>query len=332
MNNSAATPNIIASNEDTHHIEIFGPTANKVDLCEKTCTVSDTSDACKKCRNKCKNCHPILRGSTIPLRINITNPFNGENLINAGEVRNSTIEATDELEPGTTNISVNGTGCEKCHSVKSIHNIQYNYVQNGPQGLGHINNDSDCSGCHNSWLPATDFVPGALVPYVDTVSPSVIAVNTAATLTIIGFNFVNDPYTSVVTVDGVTYTPASITDTQIVVDIPALGAGTHQLQLVKGGDTLSKLYVLIVAPNPKITTATLKSGVITITGLNFGIQPATNAEYYVSVNHAGDQRVSTQINSWSSTQIKAKNSAAALGDWVTVMTQDAGEVRAIITR
>ncbi len=320
--NPNAVPSVIDSNHDTHHKEILGLGRFGGQTIFQNASTPGAA---------CFWCHVITPGGTSPLRFNITNPFTGELLVKAMEVRNSTIEATDVFEPGTVNITFNGTGCEKCHDVKTLHSIQYNYVQNGPQGFGHINNNSDCSGCHDSWIPANDFVPGALVPYVDTVSPSVIAVNTATTLTITGLNFVNDPYTSVVTVDGTTYSPSSVTDTQIVVDIPALSAGAHELQLVKGGDTLSKLYTLIVAPNPKITTARLSSGVITITGLNFGSKPATNSQYYVSVNHAGNQVRSSSINSWSSTQIKARNSAAAVGDWVTVMTQDAGEVKAQIT-
>ncbi len=276
---------------------------------------------------QCSWCHistfftPIIDGGT------------GLAISSAMELRNSTIEATSPLEPGTTNITVQGTGCEKCHDVRSLHNInsQVPFVQNGPQGKGHIQNNLDCYGCHNSWLP-TDTNPwGAIIPTMDSVSPSVIAAGTVTTLTITGSNFVNDAFTSVVTVDGVTYIPASITDSQITVDIPALPAGTHKLQLVKGGDTLSKLSTLLVAPNPKITTAKLSKGVLTITGLNFGSKPPTNSQYYVSVDHAGNKIKSTTITSWSNTQIKAKNSGAATGDWVTVMTTDAGEVQAQIT-
>jgi hypothetical protein len=180
---------------------------------------------------------------------------------------------------------------------------------------------------------ADTWKPGAIIPTVDTVSPSVIAVNTATTLTVTGSNFVNGAYSSVVTVDGVTYTPISITDTQIVVNIPALSAGIHELQLVKGGDTLSKLLTLTVVLNPKITTAKLGfKGTITINGLNFGIKPTKNAQLYVSVKHAGNQIVSTSITSWSSTQIKAMNTAAAIGDIVTVMTSSSGEGQIVITK
>ncbi len=337
-NNSAATPMVIDSNHDTHHKSIlgFGRFGGQTSF-QNASTPFDLTGAPGGLA--CFVCHVIDytnstgHGVGFPLRIpTLVNGFTGETLINAMEVRNSTTEAASLIEPGTTNITFNGTGCEKCHGVPSLHNIQVDYVQNGAQGKGHINNNADCSGCHDAWLPVNDLVPGALVPYVDSVNPSVIAVNIPTTLTITGANFVNGAYTSVVSIDGgAPITPTSITDAQIVVDIPALSAGTHQLQLVKGGDTLSKLTTLIVAPNLNIATAKLSKGVITITGLNFGTKPAVNSQYYVSVNHAGNQIRSTSITSWSNTQIKAKNSGAAIGDVVTVMTNDAGEVRAVIT-
>ncbi len=325
--NPAASPSEIDSNHDTHHKEILGMGRFGGQTPFQNASTPGS---------KCSWCHVINPGTTSPLRYNITNPFTGEFLLRAMDVRNSTIENADiavgYLEPGTTNITINGTGCEKCHGVQSLHNIQVGYVQNGEQGKGHINNNLDCSGCHDSWLPANTFVPGALVPYVNAISPSILVAGTATTLTITGANFVNDPYTSVVSVDGVTYTPSSITDAEMVVDIPALTAGIHELQIVKGGDTLSKLSVLTVVPNAHITSAKLKKGVITITGINFGTKPSTNDLMYVSVKHNGNQIVSSAIDGWSETTIKAKNTGAAIGDVVTVLTVDGGETTATITR
>jgi hypothetical protein len=287
----------------------------------------------------CSWCHVIQPGQTahggVQL-VNITNEFTGELVVDAVPLRNSTIESTDVFEPGTTNITINGTGCEKCHDVKSLHNIQFNYVQNGQQGLGHINNNLDCSGCHDEWLPATDFVPGAIIPTVNSVSPAVLKANTATTLTIAGLNFVNDVYTSVVTVDGVTYNPTSITDAQIVVDIPALSAGSHVLQVVKNGDTLSKLSTLTVMTNPAISSAKLvrqgRNMVLTVTGTAFGTRPATNAQLYVSAKHAGNQITSTSISSWSDTQIKViMPNSVATNDIVTVLTATSGEVQTVIS-
>ncbi len=203
--------------------------------------------------------------------------------------------------------------------------------------MGHINNNTDCYGCHNSWLPADSWTPGPLVPTVTDVSPAVIPAGTATTLTITGLNFVNPDgnYTSAVTVGGVTYTPSSETSTQITVDIPALTAGTYQLQLVKGGDTLSNLVTLTVVANPTITTVTFVAskngpGTITINGAGFGAKPATNAQYYVSVNHAGKQIPASTIMTWSDQKITAKISGVASGDQTTVLTTASGEAIAPI--
>ncbi|MCZ7356871.1 MAG: IPT/TIG domain-containing protein [Candidatus Methanoperedens sp.] len=276
----------------------------------------------------CSWCHVIYPGETFTA----INPFTGEILPSSLELRNSTIEAKDaangSFEPGTVNITINGTGCQKCHSVQSIHNIELAGAGT-TQGLGHVGNNTDCYGCHNSWLPAdTNPFSGPIIPTVDSISPSVIAVNTATTLTITGSNFVNDAYTSVVTVDGVTYTPTSETDTQIVVSIPALSAGIHQLQLVKGPDTLSKLSVLTVVPVVTLSSATLNGATLTLSGSGFGSQPATNAQQYVIVGHAG---YSASINSWSDTQIVATVSGTvAAGDTAEVITADAGDAAAAI--
>ncbi|HEY9245224.1 MAG TPA: hypothetical protein VIO11_00105, partial [Candidatus Methanoperedens sp.] len=120
-------------------------------------------------------------------------------------------------------------------------------------------------------------------------------------------------------------------------DVPALAAGTHQLQLVKNGDAsqgnvLSKLSILTVVSNAHADSATLNRGTLTITGTGFGTKPATNSQLYVSVSHAGNQLVSKSITSWSSTQIKAnfKGVNIAAGDVVTVMTADSGQTTATI--
>ena len=284
----------------------------------------------------CSWCHVLYPGEIIG---NTTNPFTFEILTGGLELRNSTIEAIEvangRLEPGTVNITINGTGCEKCHSVKTIHNIQAGYVPNGtgPQGMGHINNNLDCYGCHNSWLPADTWVPGALVPYLNSVSPSVIVANTATTLTVTGSNFVNDPYTSVVSIDGVQYTPTSITDSQIVVNIPALTAGVHVLQLVKGGDSLSKPTTLTVVSNAHVDSAKLKAGTLTITGTNLGSMPAANAKMYVSAKHGANQITSNSITSWTATKIVAKvPNSVVINDVATVLTTNAGETTATIVK
>jgi hypothetical protein len=343
--NPSATP-AISSNVDTHHKEILGFAGFGGQ------TSYQNASTPFNVANICSVCHVIDvnnvsgRGSTFPLLLNITNN-DTELLINAMQVRNSTIEEEDaangsfDFVSANGNITINGTGCEKCHGVLSLHNIQLNLQQNGPQGFGHINNISDCYGCHNAWLPADAFAPSASggIPSLNTVSPSVILAGISTNLTITGLNF--DVNFTNVSVDGVAYNPTSITDTQIVVNIPALRAGTHQLQIVEDTNALSKLSTLTVVPNPTITSAKLSTkggySILTITGINFGIKPA-NSQLYVSVRHTGNQIVSTTITSWSNTLIKATflKNTVAINDTLTVITIDtpsktAGEVQTVIT-
>ncbi len=323
----------VESLHDTHHISILGNNSANAAPFQKVATPFNLTGA--PGGRACFVCHVVNLSSGSYYRIDIPDQNGSGIFIRAMELRNSSPAQNTVLEPGTTNITVNGSGCEKCHGVPTLHNIQFNYVQNGAQGLGHINNNTDCNGCHAGFVPQDDVGFGAFVPSVNDVSPAVIAPGIATTLTITGNNFVSgysQDYTSVVTVDGVSYTPSSVTDTQIVVDIPAQTVGTHLLQVVKAGEQLSKLTTIVVAPNLQITSATVNKGTITITGTGFGTKPTTNVQYYVSVKDAsGKQIISTAIIAWSDTQIKAKNSAAASGLEVTVLTANTGEVRRTIS-
>ncbi len=347
VNNTGYGPSVtsvpIGTNHNNHHREILGGNVTT----NGTVTNVGPSTPFVNVANRCSVCHVIDttnstgHGITFPLRFNITDGGTGLTDTGAMEVRNSTIEAADAaigaFEPGTVNVTINGTGCEKCHDVQSIHNIQFSYQQNGQQGLGHINNNTDCYGCHNSWLPADTWIPGPLIPVVTGISPVVIPAGSATTLTLTGVNFVNPDgnYTSVVTVDGVQYTPTTLTQTQIVVDIPALTAGTHQLQLVKGGNTLSNLVTLTAVTDPTITSMSFtpgrygQAGTLVINGNGFGAKPATNANYYVSALHNNAQVIASSISKWSGTSITAKISAAK-GDQITVVNLQSGEAVATI--
>jgi hypothetical protein len=338
----------IGDNHNNHHKSILGfasqgTGAGSGDFGGQTPFQNATTPGAK-----CSWCHVIDytnstgNGPTYPLFFDTTNPNTGEDLPGSFEVRNSTTEQADAaigaFEPGTVNITINGTACEKCHSVASIHNIQFNFVQGGTQGLGHINNNTDCYGCHNSWLPADSWTPGPLVPVLNSVSPAVLAANTASTLTLTGVNFVNPDgnYTSVVTVNGVTYTPSSETATQIVVNIPALNAGTYLLQLLKGGNTLSNLQTLNVVTNPTISSATISSSrtgiTLTLKGAGFGAaKPSSSLS--VSVIHKGNLIASTTLQKWSNTQVVVTfpTGSIASNDIVTVVTISSGEAQKAIS-
>lgn len=226
----------------------------------------------------------------------------------------------------------NLTGCEQCHDVGTIHNIQYNYSgTNGQAGYGHIGTNWDCYGCHAFWDAGASGFEGAMIPDLASVNPSVLKAGTATTLTLDGSNFLSGTgtYNAKVSIDGTNLlTPVSATDNRIIVNVPKLTAGAHTIQVVKtgdlSGDKVSKLSSLTVVSQVTITSAKLnsKSGVITISGKGFGTKPADNAQQYVTIAHAGQVFYSEGISSWSNTKIVAKASAsiAALGDTLTVTT------------
>jgi len=58
------------------------------------------------------------------------------------------------LEPGPLNGPYNIRGCERCHGISSLHNIQFDPVGDGivpgeeAPFFGHVGNNLDCRGCH----------------------------------------------------------------------------------------------------------------------------------------------------------------------------------------
>ncbi len=239
-------------------------------------------------------------------------------------------------------------GCETCHSVRAIHNIQVDFANTSTLiGYGHIgsNNPSDpenhswdCKGCH-AWYDAGDVNPfaGAIVPEVQLVTPTVFYENTPTVITLTGTNFVQTNDTTVVNIDDTTnLTPKTISNGQIIVTVN-LPAGNHYIKVVKTDPAEnvpkpSAIKSLTVVGKVTINSAMLKSGVITIKGSGFGTKPATNAQLYVSVNHAGNQIASSSIDAWKDNEITAMMpNGVTSGDQVTVLTGTSGEAKAIIT-
>src|SRR3990167_2977466 len=138
-------------------------------------------------------------------------------------------------------------GCESCHSVRSIHNIQYDFANTSTKlGYGHIGSNTtdangswDCKGCH-AWYDAGDVNPfaGAIIPDVQLATPDVFLANTPTVVTLTGTNFVQDGSTTVVNI-------------------------------------------------VTITSATLNGGTLTISGTGLGSKPTSNAEQYVIAGSAG---------------------------------------------
>ncbi len=241
-------------------------------------------------------------------------------------------------------------GCENCHSVRSIHNVQFDFANTSTlRGFGHIgsnnpadpaNNSKDCLGCH-AWYDVGDVNPfaGAIVPDVQLATPSVFVENTPTVVTLTGTNFVQTNSTTVVNIDDTTnLTPDTISNGQITVTVN-LAAGAHYIKVVKTDSVEnvpkpSDIKPLTVVSNVVITSAKLNKGVITITGSGFGTKPVTNAQQYITIKHAGTVYYSDSVNGWSNTQIKAKKTsipAAVKGDIVTVVTTNSGQASSIIT-
>jgi IPT/TIG domain len=237
-------------------------------------------------------------------------------------------------------------GCETCHSVRSIHNIQYEYIQNGPQGKGHINNDSDCMGCH-AWYDAgdADSFAGAVISDVQSVTPAVFTANTPTVITLTGSNFVQTGSTTVVNIDDTTnITPDTITNDQITVTVN-LAAGNHYIKVIKT-DSLENVpkpsgirpltvVIPVDAVTAKITRIATKKAPaeITITGTGLGPQltPQNDPLY---LNHGvwikiDGKSIKTSIVSWTDTKIVVTTPNANEGNPVTVMALSGGDTEII---
>ncbi len=227
-------------------------------------------------------------------------------------------------------------GCEQCHGVKSLHNIQFDTPNannlgtiapgNETAGYGHIGDNWDCVGCHSSWTGSSTNDTGATAPSINNLSTSVVTAGIGSELIINGGSFTNTDalgvtsYTPVVTlVNGsntITLTPFSYTNSEIKVLLPALQQGIYELRVDKSG-TISNLKKLIVAPRLEVKTAMLSGTTMTITGVGFGTPPTakTKALIGVFVDTAPARTIS-----WSDTKIVATSAAFAAGKTVTVKT------------
>jgi hypothetical protein len=237
-------------------------------------------------------------------------------------------------------------GCETCHSVRSLHNVQYDFANTSTlRGYGHIgsnnpadpaNHSWDCKGCH-AWYDAGSSdnpFAGAVVPDVHSVTPSVFNANTPTVVTLTGTNFVQDGSITVVNIDDTTnLTPATITNGQITVTVN-LAAGAHYIKVVKTDAVEnvpkpSDIKPLTVVPVVTLSSASLSGTTLTISGTGLGNMPATTPEQYVVVGSAG---YAASITSWSDTQIVATVSGpVAAGDVATVITAGAGEAKATVS-
>jgi hypothetical protein len=241
--------------------------------------------------------------------------FQWDNSMRHIEFRNNTIMTW-------MNDPINGTGCEKCHSVRDLHNIEtaspgrtlQQTLDDQIEGYGHIGNNSDCNGCHQGWAGAvTNPFPGPKAMDIDSVSPGVLTADVVTDVTITGSGFVEDSYTTAVLVDDVP-TAASVSETSIVVNVN-LAAGFHSIVVQKDVATTALTTVVAVDPGT-IASAKLEGTTLTIDGAALG----ADQTMIVIVKSDGTFTPSDSICVSTEEQIVAVASLAAVGDTVEVVT------------
>lgn len=315
---SAAANPILNSNHDTHHYETTSMLGRQCNYCHvgagsRAEPVPDRS--------------PEPSANVFRLWFNdSSNPYYDDAQFFGWDTSQRHIEVNNRTLYLAGDI-VNGSGCTKCHSYKDLHNIegagpnpnaQFNIDNNIP-GYGHIGNSTDCNGCHANGGVLADQRPiiAPLSIGLESVTPANWVAGVDTVVTLAGENFNQSPtYSTTVLVDGQPVTINSLLDKEITATVPGTTApGTHTIQVDVGGVT-GPLYTFTVAAPVSITSATLTSGVLTITGTSFG-----DPQQIVTITKANGKVVgSDSITSWTDTQIVATSSAAAVGDNVTVTT------------
>jgi len=305
----------VNNNHDTHHYETTSMLGRQCNYCHvasgfRAEPIPDISS------DPSANVLRVWLNQSYP---NYYAMFKWDTSIRHVELRNNTIMTYGNNGLGD---AINGTGCEKCHSVRDLHNIETaspglnlsETLRLEIPGYGHIGNNTDCNGCHQGWAGAvTNPFPGPKAMQIDSVSPGVLTADVATDVTITGSGFVEDPYTTVVLVDDVA-TAASVTETSIVVNVN-LAAGVHSIVVQKDVATTALTTVMAVKPGT-IASAKLAGTTLTIDGAGLG----AGQTMVVIVKTDGTRVASDSITSSTDTQIVAVASLAAVGDTVEVIT------------
>jgi hypothetical protein len=233
--------------------------------------------------------------------------------------------------------------CENCHGRDSLHNIQLDsdndsIIEPGVEapGFGHIGDPDDCWGCHGYSLPssAATFMSasaanGPVVPYINTVNPTILFTGTNTLITVTGTAFTNKSKGTLlfsniaITAENGTesvFIPDTITESTIEVTIPsAFLPGSYTLRALKV-DKYSNPKVLTIKPSVIITDASIRqscgscTGELTINGSGFGPSPPPGTESFYHVKQDGVILPST---TWTDTLIKSTG-AACDGKSITI--------------
>jgi hypothetical protein len=223
----------------------------------------------------CEACHEPDLSADPEIR---SNPDTHHNLtgftVNNCDLCHSSDSSTGT--PGEGDVGLNIRYCERCHGIRSLHNIQYDYPNTkGELGKGHIGDNWDCLGCHGhpglySQSSLNDLVQlnvaslassgensseenltGPIIPTIHNISPSTISAGQDANITINGLNFINEfngiNYTSNVSLnDNIVLEPEYINATVIIVKIPGiLESGNYDVRAVKEDMESNKVTLTI---------------------------------------------------------------------------------------
>jgi hypothetical protein len=225
-------------------------------------------------------------------------------------------------------------GCERCHGFPSLHNIQVDSQPDGdiiPNGedpyFGHIGSNTDCNGCHGFTVASAPGT-GPVVPFIDSADDLTVTTGADATITLTGVALTNliDTGSELIELasaveltasDGsvTSFTPDSVTQTEMVVTLSGLSAGNYDLRAVKGPNASNPVAVA-VTDDVTMTDSSCnrKKGTLTIDGSGFGTKPE-GTDNYINVQVDGQ---TVDITSWSDTQITASVSSCSNKATVTV--------------
>lgn len=311
------------NNHDTHHYETTSMLGRQCNYCHVANPASPRAEPVPDISPD---------GSANVLRVWLNESYPNYYQMFKWDVSMRHIEFRNNTIMTLMNDPVNGTGCEKCHSVNDLHNIESGAPELGLTqsqvlaakigGYGHIANNSDCNGCHQGWASAAENpFPGPKAISLESVSPGKLGAGASTDVIITGDGFVEIPYKTTVLVDGVETAPKSLTETEIIVTVN-LAAGAHSLQVKKDTAT-SELTTLVAVEPVDAVSAQLSGTTITIAGKGFGPQPAAEfADLGVFVTSGkGKNKATTTVKaeviSWTGEQIVVSSSASN-GDLLTV--------------
>jgi hypothetical protein len=323
--------------DDGHYI----PTYSKTMITPKTGIGNGGDDSANPTghtgQGGCVFCHNAGTDTSTGANIQVYNNADTHHGTGLGATAGQTVTCGLCHEDGTGVLDIRI--CEKCHGVKSLHNIQKDSPNPANAGsivvgqenayYGHIGNNSDCNGCHlNSSLSTGGLEIGAVIPEISDLSTYSVYKGVNTTITIIGSALTSTSQFSsdVVLTDNdgfdITLTPSTITESSMEVNIPAyIAEGNYDLRVVKNcistdcvnGSYTSNSVNLSVIPQVVITSAQCSNGVVTITGSGFsqhvdGVDVDSGTSVTMPGKAKGKNKTTTNtcaVNTWSDTQITA---------------------------